>query len=767
MSLLTEKSVVVSFSDTLQSASIITDTLTTNNLKLAKSPAAGYFMQCSDITGTAQWTQITPGTGTVNGPTPSTDGAIATWNGTAGNLLKSSLVTISSNGYLYAADGAVSLPAYSFTLDSTTGVYLSALNQLSLSAGGHAGITLSTNYNVALAGATSSFAGGTGCVFINAATTTPAGSFSGGGGILYVSGTSLLFLNSSGVATTLTDIVTLDTTQTVSGAKTFSSAAGITTTGAVSLAGGSGSITTSGTVSAGVVTVANGSTTTPSHSFSTSTNSGLYLASAGNVCITAGGNTCLTANVSSNVALAGSVASFAGGSGCVFINAATTTPAGSFSGGGILYVSGTSLMFLNSSGVATTLTDIVTLDTTQTVSGAKTFSAAAGITTTGAVSLAGGSGSITTSGTVSAGVVTVANGSTTTPSHSFSTSTNSGLYLASAGNVCITAGGNTCLTANVSSNVALAGATPTDYGGGSGCVYIHAVSTAPTTAANSGTGGLLYVSGASLYFLNSAGTFINLSSQGGVTGPGSVTSNAIACWSSVGVLENSSITVSSGALSGVSSITSTGTAAITLGADNNVSLISPPTAALGAITAGKGVIFIAPCTTVPVGGVNFNSGGLLFLAGSNLTFLGPGGVSKVLNNPTTNIAFGTVVSGATLTATNGSTVSVVLATSNAFYADFMSSYIKISFTTDYNVGNTTNTVTYTISRNSPSATIFTQIFVPKTTYIQNLFNFSYIDSGFSYGVIYTVTATIASGGNGSITYSSNTAQFVLEEIIVV
>lgn len=59
----------------------------------------------------------------VGGPGTSTNHAIARWNGTTGNLLMDSLVTITNAGTVLVPDGSVTIPSYAFT-SAAVGLFL-------------------------------------------------------------------------------------------------------------------------------------------------------------------------------------------------------------------------------------------------------------------------------------------------------------------------------------------------------------------------------------------------------------------------------------------------------------------------------------------------------------------------------------------------------------------------------------------------------------------------------------------------------------------
>jgi hypothetical protein len=118
-------------------------------------------------------------------------------------------------------------------------------------------------------------------------------------------------------------------------------------------------------------------------------------------------------------------------------------------------------------------------------------------------------------------------GSTASPSYSFSTNLNTGLARASTG-VSAVVDAEVGMVAGVNSNVGI-GAVPTDYGGGAGVLFLADAAVDPIGAPGS-AGGILYVSGTDLVYLNAAGVTVTLTSAGGsdVLGPSSSTDEEVA-----------------------------------------------------------------------------------------------------------------------------------------------------------------------------------------------------------------------------------------------
>jgi hypothetical protein len=112
--------------------------------------------------------------------------------GTTSLTLNTSGTTVETGHELLVSDGSVSLPSLSFTLDTDTGLYLSAPNTLSVSSGGVHSLTVDSTQNVALGSTPPDFAGGQGVVFFSDVVTQPSTVLSNGG-VMFVNGRNLFF----------------------------------------------------------------------------------------------------------------------------------------------------------------------------------------------------------------------------------------------------------------------------------------------------------------------------------------------------------------------------------------------------------------------------------------------------------------------------------------------------------------------------------------------------------------------------------------------
>ena len=593
--------------------------------------------------------------GTVLGPGVSVNRAVVLFNGTTGQSIQNSVVTVSLAGVINAGNGAVAFPAYSFSSDTTSGMHLSRSGHIGLSCLGKNSFMVAPNGNTVFSGDIptdfGALIGGKGVVFIHAAATVPSGIPNGGsGGVLYVTGTSLNFLNSAGVVVTIGGsggVVVGPTVATHAAVAVFSGSSGKILQNSATLITPSGCINT-----------ATGSIATPAYSFSNDVTTGMYLQNAGSLALSTLGLNALVLTENSNVSLAGNMPTSYGGEvegqGVIFINEATIIPSGvpNDGSGGILYVTGTTLNFLNSAGGVVTIS-----------SGSGNV---IGPTESTDLSLAvfnGTTGTALSSSIITVtqhGVISVSSGTDLCPSYTFLDDGSSGLHLLAVGKVSLNAAGAPALIVAEDSNVAMCGPAPSNYGQGKGCVYINNVSLCPSGVPNNGSGGVLFVSGTSLNFLNSSGKVINLTSaSGNIIGPSSATNTAVAIFNGVSgtLLENSYVTVSpAGALASVNGSTGVPTYSFTsdktsgmflisskkLGftaggvtcavadANSNFSIAGHAASNYGIVTSGQGVVFINQAIIPPVGIPNGGKGGILYVQGADLNYLNSAGAVTTL-----------------------------------------------------------------------------------------------------------------------------------------
>jgi hypothetical protein len=328
-------------------------------------------------------------------------------------------------GDLNAPDGTAGSPSYTFSSSTSTGLFLNG-SELSVSSGGTVGLSVDdvggASPNVALCSAAPSDYGagvsGEGVVFLPQATIIPTGTpnSGNGGGILYVDGNNLFFLTSAGVARDLTLCLEESSgTTTVNGVVRFDGVTG-------RLIQDTSTLTVD---SAGQWAGPAGAVGGTTYGFNSDAHTGMYRPAASQVAFATGG----TAQIS-------------------------FTP---------------SAASLNLP-------------------------------------------------------MCVADGSEASPAYAFSPSPNTGMYRLSSGDgLGFSSGGSTGCTiqANYTS---LAGGDPSSVGGGLNVIFIHNATTLPST--NPTGGGLLYVDGIHLYFRDTVGTITTLSDF--VVGPGSSTDDAVA-----------------------------------------------------------------------------------------------------------------------------------------------------------------------------------------------------------------------------------------------
>jgi hypothetical protein len=402
-------------------------------------------------------------TACIEGPLSATDNAVVRFDGTSGDLVKSTnVVSVNDTGEVRAPGGSASLPTYSFAGETITGMY------------------------------------------------------SDGGDTLNFS-----------LLTNLT--MTIDTTQILSSSRV---------------------LTPSGTKIA------------PGMSRVGDTDTGFYLQGGTSFAATCGNSTCFVVSPNANVSLAGDEASsYGGGQGVIFLNQASLNPGGTVVSHGILYISSASvndLVFHDASGVTTTLTNRISgpasttdrsvvrwdgttgkiIQTTSNItisasdellsadgsSGAPTYSFVGdtdtGLSLPGANTLSmilGGSSvlDVSSSAVDVLQVMDVPVGAVGTPSLSFASDPDNGVYHPAADTIAIVGGGSAGMTIVLESgatapNITL-GSGVTDYGGtteGERVVLIDDVSVAPSGSATSG--GRLYVTGTTLRYHDDGGGDVNL-----------------------------------------------------------------------------------------------------------------------------------------------------------------------------------------------------------------------------------------------------------------
>ena len=342
----------------------------------------------------------------------STSGALAVTGTTSLGTLQAGAVTaasISTSGtgsvtslgtFISPSTGTAALPSYTFTSNTTCGMYLISAGNVGLSSNSLC-IAASGSSNVSLCGSLpSSYSSGQGVIYLNSAAVSPS-TFLSTGGYLYVAATStVLMYNGNAVASV-----------TAFSANAFPYL-GTVPNGQMS---GSGFLSnTSGNVIQGAL----GSSTAPTYSFSTlfsgQPTSGMYGTSYGAaICNNSFG---MLAAANNNFAFGGMPANvtFNGGKGVIYLySTGITAPSAPTSAGVYLYASGNLLNYVTSAGssVVATGPTSVTSGLFPYWTGNGTLGQDSAISTNGAGTLTG-IVAVTVSGLSSLGTLTVSGATT-------------------------------------------------------------------------------------------------------------------------------------------------------------------------------------------------------------------------------------------------------------------------------------------------------------------------------------------------------------------
>jgi len=312
-----------------------------------------------------------------------------------------------------SSNGTASIPAYTFSNDLSSGLFIPFTTGLGFATAGRERMTITSSGRVGIGNS------------------DPENT-------LDVTGTARITSNLSAGATTVTSLAAGSGSITTTGTL---STGGATVT---SLAAGSGAITTTGNVSAGSATVTGTLTAGTTTVSSLGAGSG-SISTSGNL---TGGSTTVTslAAGSGSITTTGNVSA---GSATVTgtLTAGTTTVSSLGAGSGSITTTG------NVSAGSATVTGTLTAGTTTVSSlgaGSGAITTSGNLTggTTTVTSLAAGSGAITTTGNLSAGnasitgVVSSGNGTAGAPSHTFINSTNTGMFSPGSGSVAFSIGGS-------------------------------------------------------------------------------------------------------------------------------------------------------------------------------------------------------------------------------------------------------------------------------------------------------------------------------------
>lgn len=316
------------------------------------------------------------------------------------------------------------------------------------------------------------------------------------------------------------------------------------------------SVTDSTIVLPGRILCAAGSADAPGMSRWSDPDSGIYLANGTSMAVSCGGATCAVISALANVSLAGPEASsYGGGQGILFINQATVNPTTPDAGWGILYISTgdvNNLVFHRASGSPTVLTNRVCGPPSTTDRYVARFDDTRGRIITDGLAKVTNTGEFQATGIVSeptyafvgdldtglyltpsttlsvrtGGVASITisplalvtnrvklpAGDVTSPSLTFGTDTDTGIFQPGARMMTLVGGALPSLTAVLmdgasAPNITL-GSLNVNYGGGEGVVLIEDVGVAPS--GSTAAGGRLFVSGPDLLFHDYLGATINL-----------------------------------------------------------------------------------------------------------------------------------------------------------------------------------------------------------------------------------------------------------------
>ena len=370
-----------------------------------------------------------------------------------------------------------------------------------------------------------------------------------------------------------------------------------------------------------------GNITNPTYSFASNTDTGLFRTTDG-ISIAVDAQVGLVAASNGNVAIGDTPSDYGGGQGVVFLAGAVVNPIGIPNGGsgGILYVDGQELQFLDSTGTATSLTtaggsDVTAPDTSlanqlatftspsgniitnsniqfvasqllpgdgtpQTPSYAFTSQSNTGMYLAGTdlkFSVAGSNVITLNAATVSFATPLASDfpGSAATPLFAFTSSTASGLFYGSD-HVQLSSNGVSGLAVggNATRNVAISG-VPGSYGtGADGVVFIPTATTDPVGVPNGGSGGVMYATsgGTELRWLDASGTSVLL---GGSVHPlgGGVVANSLAVWGNTtgSSLLAGPVITDAGAVHAVQGVTTNPAYSFTASTNAGMSLSAPDT----------------------------------------------------------------------------------------------------------------------------------------------------------------------------------------------
>lgn len=488
---------------------------------IARFDGAGDLLKGSNVT-VADTGEVTAPTGSVTLPTYS----FSSDTGTGLYQVGSDSLGVSTEGVnrvtfdtsgkststvrLLASNGAVGAPSLSFTGDTDTGIYTDATNVI-FSGNAKPALAVSPGRNLSVGGVASSYGGGSGVVFFNQAAVDPTTNPTNGG-LLYVPAGDVEVLRYRSDTGVVTDVngnldgpdvsvdravarwdgtsgnVIKNSNVTVSAAGSMlgvdgdasspsyglvgDTDTGLFSSGSLGVSvGGSEALTVSvASVTSSVsVAVPSGLVGTPSISFTSDTDTGLFHPSADTVSFVGGGSagmavTLIPGGTNPNVTLCSGTLGYGGtteGERVVKIDDVSVAPSGTATGGGRLYVSGTSAFYHDYLGGIVDLTELATGPGTSAVGNILRWD--------------GTSGNVVQSSTLSivGDDVVAGDRAAGAPSFSFTSATDAGVYFPDADSISVDASGVAQLTVGTDVTVvpALYADTSVEIGGASGVNY--------------------------------------------------------------------------------------------------------------------------------------------------------------------------------------------------------------------------------------------------------------------------------------------------------
>ena len=446
-----------------------------------------------------------------------------------------------------------------------------------------------------------------------------------------------------------------------------------------------------------------GFATVPSYTFASSLTSGLFRQSgSGDVSVSVDGDVVWSASVRGNVAL-GSVTDYGGADveGVLYLPEVVTTPVGTLNSGsgGVLYVTGNDVVFMDWTSGSTLLTSASTSNVTGpdacTDEEVAVFADTTGhiVTTSGVVytgtgSLRVGAGGYTfvsapTTGmylhnttdvtwnvaggdvmSVSPDAITCFHGvradagSAAFPTYTFASDVTCGLFEVGSVGVGVVAGVVTTGVL-VGDNTVLGGPVYSGFGGGSGVVKMSAAIIEPVGIPNGGGGGgVLYLTGAGeqLRWLNASGDDVRLNGVVNIVPSGSSVPNSVCVWTDV---VGQSVGVSRGVVTDAGAIRARSGSLYSFQTDTTTGMTASSVNGVQLISGGVPIVNMTPLSVTLTRACEFQGGG----GGPGMSFTAD--VNTVVGLPST-ATMRVSVTSTTCTEFHGDTNVVSCGSGNAF-----------------------------------------------------------------------------------------------------